>query len=81
MATESDGTGTTGGAAPLIRGLLGRLAAPDGPGQAKDGLGCGERGAGDFLPDLPDPKLLALLGAYHCRGVQVGFPELTDTST
>lgn len=49
---------------PLPHGLLGRLAASpaDLPG----------------LPDLPDQKtLLGLLSAWHRRGVQAGFPELT----
>ncbi|MFI8105594.1 hypothetical protein [Streptomyces sp. NPDC086023] len=30
------------------------------------------------LPGLPGPQvLLGMLGTSHCRGVQVGFPDLT----
>ncbi|MEU9377000.1 hypothetical protein AB0D94_24940 [Streptomyces sp. NPDC048255] len=50
-------------------------AAATGPA-AHGLLGCLTGPAG--LPGLPDPKtLLGLLGAWHGRGVQVGFPELT----
>ncbi|MCX4696867.1 hypothetical protein [Streptomyces sp. NBC_01408] len=52
-------------------------SAADTAGPAARGLlGCLTGPAG--VPGLPDPKtLLGLLGAWHGRGVQVGFPELT----
>ncbi|MGW2784791.1 hypothetical protein ACWC3X_26590 [Streptomyces populi] len=61
MATDS----TARGADPLTRGLLNRFAR--------------DRAAGPPGPQgLPDPKtLLRLLSAWHRRGVQVGFPDLT----
>ncbi|MEU4087464.1 hypothetical protein [Streptomyces aureus] len=76
MATDS----TARGADPLTRGLLNRLArdraagppgpqGPQGPPRLQGLHG---------LQGLPDPKtLLRLLSAWHRRGVQVGFPDLT----
>ncbi|WP_037625469.1 hypothetical protein [Streptomyces aureus] len=67
MATDS----TARGADPLTRGLLNRLARDRAAGPP--GLQ-GPHG----LQGLPDPKtLLRLLSAWHRRGVQVGFPDLT----
>ncbi|WP_405717220.1 hypothetical protein OG607_45055 [Streptomyces sp. NBC_01537] len=61
MATDS----TARGADPFTRGLLNRLARDQAAGPPG-------------LQGLPDPKtLLRLLGAWHRRGVQVGFPDLT----
>jgi hypothetical protein len=60
MATETKRSTAYRDGDPLIRGLLARL---------------GPAGGGDFLPDLPGRKLLALLGRYHRRPVRVGFPE------
>lgn len=76
MATESETAAAHRGADPLTRGLLGRLAAPVRPGRAEAEPGDRPPHGCDFLPDLPAPQLLALLSAYHRRGVQVGFPEL-----
>ncbi|WP_406840990.1 hypothetical protein ACICHK_40475 [Streptomyces sp. AHU1] len=68
MATDS----TARGADPLTRGLLNRFARDRAAGPA-------DRAAGPpGPPGLPDPQtLLRLLSAWHRRGVQVGFPDLT----
>ncbi|MFG2603381.1 hypothetical protein ACGFT2_07520 [Streptomyces sp. NPDC048514] len=60
MATETKRSTAYRDGDTLIMGLLARLA-PAG--------GC------DFLPDLPGRRLLTLVGRYHRRPVQVGFPE------
>ncbi|MFJ5549838.1 hypothetical protein [Streptomyces sp. NPDC093225] len=61
MATDT----TARCADPLTRGLFG----PAGPGVTA-GL--------PALPGLPEPQvLLGMLGTWHGRGVQVGFPDLT----
>ncbi|MET9857556.1 hypothetical protein ABZY57_32115 [Streptomyces sp. NPDC006450] len=61
MATDS----TERSADPLTRGLLNRLTRDQAAGPPG-------------LQDLPDPKtMLRLLSAWHRRGVQVGFPDLT----
>ncbi|WP_217142485.1 hypothetical protein [Streptomyces sp. AC627_RSS907] len=64
MATTSQSATADHGADPLTRGLLERLALPDRPDEA------------GLAPDLPWPRLLAVLSAYHRREVRVGFPEL-----
>ncbi|MDT0612744.1 hypothetical protein [Streptomyces lancefieldiae] len=66
MATTSQSTAADRGADPLTRGLLERLALSDRPDEAA------------LAPDLPWPRLLAVLSAYHRREVRVGFPELTS---
>ncbi|MCF3137064.1 hypothetical protein [Streptomyces olivochromogenes] len=76
MGTESHSAPPDRGTDPLVRELLSRLATP----ARQDGVGNlvreSARSGHGFLPDLPDSRLLALLSAYHRRGVQVGFPEL-----
>ncbi|WP_326783039.1 hypothetical protein [Streptomyces sp. NBC_00151] len=68
MATDS----TARSADPLTRGLLNRLARDRAAGPAA------RAASPPGLQGLPDPKtLLRLLSAWHRRGVQVGFPDLT----
>lgn len=73
-ATVATMAATTAGA-----GVGAPAPAPEASGSgpsARGLLGC--LAAPADLPGLPDPKtLLGLLGAWHGRGVQVGFPELT----
>ncbi|WP_327257924.1 hypothetical protein [Streptomyces sp. NBC_01244] len=61
MATDS----TERSADPLTRGLLNRIARDQAAGPPG-------------LQGLPDPTvMLRLLSAWHRRGVQVGFPDLS----
>ncbi|WP_411107587.1 hypothetical protein [Streptomyces sp. cmx-4-9] len=90
-AGAAEATGAAGAAVPVpspvsvalrpVRAVepvvCGEPDRPDAAGPAARGpLGC--LSAAADLPGLPDPKtLLGLLGAWHGRGVQVGFPELS----